>query len=163
MTSNKIKNIVSKAAVVCATALAWLSGFFVMQIVYDSIVAAIIFATVWAIIVLCECRFSYISLKSDGSIRITKEEIKNNTWHILAAILIAMLVTIPLLLQIYSNEITSLNAASVHNLALQLHLLANLFSAHWLPMSLIALLVIAVFQLPIVLRMTSESESTPSN
>ena len=96
MTRKKTQKVITNISVAVATILAWLSGYFVMQIVYDSVVAAIIFSTVWAVIVFCESRFSHISLKSDGRVEITKEEIKSNLWQIIAAGLVAILVSIPL-------------------------------------------------------------------
>ena len=88
MTRKETQKIITTIAVVLATILAWTSGFIVMQIVYDSIAASIIFGIVWAIIVFCESRFSQISLKSDGKVEITKEEIKSNLWQIITANLV---------------------------------------------------------------------------
>ena len=108
MSRKKTLNIVKNTAVAIVTILAWLSGYFVMQIVYDSIAASIVFGTLWAVIVFCESRFSYISLKSDGRISITKEELKSNTWHIVAALILAVLVAIPLLLKAFEPEISNM-------------------------------------------------------
>lgn len=156
MSRKKTQSVITNIAVAIATALAWLSGYFVMQIVYDSIAASIIFGTVWAVIVFCESRFSYISLKSDGKIEITKEEIKSNLWQIIAATLVALLVTIPLELKIYANEIvTSINES---DLGMQVRALWDLFSTHWFSMITIVLVVIAIFQIPILVRMMSENE-----
>lgn len=156
MSRKKTQSVITNIAVAIATALAWLSGYFVMQIVYDSIAASIIFGTVWAVIVFCESRFSYISLKSDGKIEITKEEIKSNLWQIIAATLVALLVTIPLELKIYANEIvTSINES---DLGMQIQALWDLFSTHWFSMITIVLVVIAIFQIPILVRMMSENE-----
>lgn len=156
MSRKKTQSVITNIAVAIATALAWLSGYFVMQIVYDSIAASIIFGTVWAVIVFCESRFSYISLKSDGKIEITKEEIKSNLWQIIAATLVALLVTIPLELKIYANEIvTSINES---DLGMQVRALWDLFSTHWISMIAIMLVVIATYQIPIFVRMMSENE-----
>ena len=156
MSRKKTQSVITTLAVAVATILAWLSGFFVMQIVYDSIAAAITFGTLWAVIVFCESRFSYISLKSDGRIEITKEEIKSNLWQIIAATLVAFLVTIPLELKIYFNEIIVLAENAEHNLGLQVKALCELFTSHWVPMLLICLIVIAIYQIPIFDRMASE-------
>ena len=156
MSRKKTQNVITTLAVAVATILAWLSGFFVMQIVYDSIAAAIIFGTLWSVIVFCESRFSYISLKSDGRIEITKEEIKSNLWQIIAATLVAFLVAIPLELKIYESVIIERVGDSAHNLGMRLQSLGELFSENWLPMVLICVLIIVIYQLPIFLRMASE-------
>ena len=152
MSRKQTQKVVSTIAVVIATILAWLSGYIVMDIVYHSFAASIIFGTVWAIIVFCESRFSHISLKSDGRIEITKEEIKSNLWQIIAATLVSLLVTIPLLLKVFSYTVAVKNA----NLATQIKTLGELFSTQWVPMVGIALVVVAIFQIPIFIRMASE-------
>ena len=154
MSRKKTQSIITNIAVAIATVLAWLSGYFVMQIVYDSIAASIIFGTVWAVIVFCESRFSYISLKNDGRIEITKEEIKSNLWQIIAATLVALLVTIPLELKIYANEIVTTITES--DLGMQIQALGNLFPTHWLPIIAVALVIVIIFQIPIFTRMASE-------
>lgn len=151
MSRKQTQKVVSTIAVVTATILAWLSGYIVMDIVYHSIAASIIFGTVWAIIVFCESRFSHISLKSDGRIEITKEEIKSNLWQIIAAALVAVLVTIPLLLKVYSSNVAVKNA----DLATQIRTLGELFSTQWVPMVGITLVVVVIFQIPIFIRMAS--------
>ena len=156
MSRKKIQGIITTLAVAVATILSWLSGFFVMQIVYDSIVAAIVFGTVWAVIVFCESRFSYISLKSDGRIEITKEEIKSNLWQIIAASLVAFLVTIPLELKIYESAIVDKVGDSAHNLGMRLQSMGEIFSENWLPMVLICVLIIAIYLVPIFIRMASD-------
>ena len=156
MSRKKTQSVITTLAVAIATILAWLSGFFVMQIVYDSIAAAITFGTLWAVIVYCESRFSYISLKSDGRIEITKEEIKSNLWQIIAATLVAFLVTIPLELKLYESVIVEKVGDSAHNLGMWLQTLGEMFSENWLPMVLICVLIIAIYQLPIFLRMASD-------
>lgn len=154
MSRKKTQSVITNIAVAIATALAWLSGYFVMQIVYDSIAASIIFGTVWAVIVFCESRFSYISLKIDGRIEITKEEIKSNLWQIIAATLVALLVAVPLELRIYANEIVT--SITESDLRMQIQALGNLFPTHWLPIIVIALVIIIIFQIPILIRMASE-------
>ena len=151
MTREKTLKVISTIAVVIATILAWLSGYIVMQIVYDSIAASIVFGTVWAIIVFCESRFSYISLKSDGRIELTKEEIKSNLWQFIAATLVALLVAIPLELKIYANDFSQVGA----DLKAQLEILGKTFASHWLPMSAVAIAVIVIFLLPIIVRLKS--------
>lgn len=158
MSRKKTQNVITTLAVAVATILAWLSGFFVMQIVYDSIAAAIIFGTLCSVIVFCESRFSYISLKSDGRIEITKEEIKSNLWQIIAAMLVAFLVSIPLELKLYENAIVKKVGDSVHNLGMRLQTLGEMFSENWLPMVLICVLIIVIYQIPIFVRMASEEE-----
>lgn len=135
-----------------AAILAWLSGYIVMQIVYDSIAASLVFATVWAVIVFCESRFSYISLKSDGRVEITKEEVKSNLWQIIAATLVAVVVTIPLLLKVYASRITGAD------LKTQIAALGDLFPSQWLSIIAIAAVIIAIYQIPIFIRMTSDEE-----
>lgn len=152
MSRKQTQKVISTTAVVIATFLAWLSGYFVMQIVYDSIAASIIFGTVWAVIVFCESRFSHISLKSDGRVEITKDEIRSNMWQIIAALLVALLVTIPIELKIYASNVV----ADGSNLGTQINALVDLFSVQWLPMIAIALVVIVIYQLPIFIRMASE-------
>lgn len=151
MSRKKTQKVISTTAVVIATILAWLSGYFVMQIVYDSIAASIIFGTVWAVIVFCESRFSHISLKSDGRVEITKDEIRSNLWQIIAALLVALLVAIPIELKIYVSNV----AAEGANLGTQINVLVDLFSVQWLPMIAIALVIIVIYQLPIFIRMAS--------
>lgn len=152
MSRKKTQKVISTTAVVIATILAWLSGYFVMQIVYDSIAASIIFGTVWAVIVFCESRFSHISLKSDGRVEITKDEIRSNLWQIIAALLVALLVAIPIELKIYASNVV----ADGSNLGTQINALVDLFSVQWLPMIAIALVIIVIYQLPIFIRMASE-------
>ena len=158
MSRKKTQNVITTLAVAVATILAWLSGFFVMQIVYNSIAAAIVFATVVSVIVFCESRFSYISLKSDGKIEITREEIKSNLWQIAAATLVAFLVAIPLELKIYDNEILMLTEYAEHNLGLQIQALGVLFTTNWLPMGLIWLIIIIIYQVPIFVHMASDEK-----
>ena len=62
MSRKKTLKVITTIAVIISTVLAWLSGYAVMHIVYDSIVASIIFGTLWAVIVYCESRFSHINL-----------------------------------------------------------------------------------------------------
>ena len=152
MSRKQTQKVISIMAVLIATILAWLSGYIVMQIVYDSIAASLFFATVWAVIVFCESRFSYISLKSDGKITITKEEVKSNLWQIVAATLVAILVAIPLMLKIFASKVAVADA----DLGTQIKALGELFSTQWAPMIAIALVVVAIYQFPILIRMTSE-------
>lgn len=152
MSRKQTQKVISTTAVVIATILAWLSGYFVMHIVYDSIAASIIFGTVWAVIVFCESRFSHISLKSDGRVEITKEEIKSNLWQIIAATLVALLVSIPLELKIFSKTVTVEGA----DLGGQIIALGSLFSTQWYTMIPIALIVVIIYQIPIFVRMSSE-------
>lgn len=152
MNRKKVLKVLSTVSVSTATILAWFSGFIVMQIVYDSIAASIIFGTVWAIIVFCECRFSNISLKSDGRIEITKDEIKNNAWHLLAAVLIALLVTIPIELQLFAKQI----ASTGNDLAMQLKALVELFPSYWFPLTTVAIVIVVIFLVPIITKMASE-------
>lgn len=156
MLRKQTQKVISTIAVVIATILAWLSGYIVIQIVYDSIAASIVFGTVWAVIVFCESRFSHISLKSDGKVEITKEEIKSNLWQIVAATLVALLVTIPLELKIYANEIVE--SVTKADLGMQIHALGNLFSTYWFTMTALLLVIIAIYQIPIIIRMMSENE-----
>ena len=158
MTQKRKNSVLTIVAVAIATILAWLSGYFVMQIVYDSIPASIVFGTVWAVIVCCECRFSYVSLKSDGRVEITKMEVKNNLWQIIAAVLVAFLVAAPIELKIFESEILALEEASVNDLALQIQALGELFPSHWIPMVLVCIFIIAIFLMPIFLRMASDDE-----
>ena len=155
MSRKKTQKVISTTAVVFATILAWLSGFFVMQIVYNSIAAEIVFASVWATIVFFESRFSYISLKSDGKITITKEEVKSNFWQIVAATLVAILVAIPLMLKIYESTILEMIGSAGNDLGGRLMILGDIFPTNWLPMVLMCLLVVVIYQLPIFLRMAS--------
>lgn len=152
MSRKQTQKVISTIAVVIATILAWLSGYIVMDIVYHTIAASIIFGTVWAVIVFCESRFSRISLKSDGKIEITKEEIKSNLWQIVAATLVALLVTIPLLLKVYASKVAVAGA----DLGAQIKALGELFSFQWIPMAAIALVIVVIYQVPIFIRMASE-------
>lgn len=152
MSRRQIQKVISSIAVVIATILAWLSGYIVMQIVYDSIAASIIFGTVWSVIVFCESRFSHISLKSDGRMEITKEEIKSNLWQIIAATLVALLVTIPLELKIFIRG----SSADGKDLGEQIRALCDLFSAQRVAMIVVAVVIIIIYQIPIFIRMASE-------
>ena len=156
MSRKKTQKVITWTAVAIATILAWISGYIVMQIIYDSIVAGIVFGTVWATIVCCESRFSYISLKSDGKIAITKEEVKSNLWQIFAATLVAILVTIPLELALFKTAIADKVGAHTSDLGSQLRGLTDLLPTNWFPMVLVCLLVIAIYQTPIFVRMTSD-------
>jgi len=148
MSREKKQKVIVSVAVAMATILAWISGYIVMQIVYDSVVASIVFGTVWAVLVFCESRFSYISLRIDGRIEITKEEVKSNLWQIVAATLLAILVSIPLELKAFVDDGASLGE--------QINSLVTLFPERWLVMTMITLGVIAIFQVPIFARMASE-------
>ena len=156
MSRKKTQKAVTWTAVTIATVLAWISGYIVMHIIYDSVVAGIVFGTVWAIIVCCESRFSYISLKSDGKIAITKEEVKSNLWQIFAATLVAILVTIPIELALYKTAIADKVGGQASDLGSQLRGLADLLPTNWLPMVLICLLVIVIYQTPIFVRLASD-------
>lgn len=156
MSRKKTQSIITTTSVVIATILAWLSGYAVMHIVYDSIVASIIFGTLWAVIVFCESRFSHISLKIDGRIEITKAEIKSNLLHIIAAAIVAFFVTIPLELCIYHKDIIGMVGDTTNNLGMRLHALSDLFATNWLPMVLICVLVVAIYETPIFVKMASE-------
>lgn len=156
MSRKKTQKAITWTAVTIATILAWISGYIVMQIIYDSIVAGIVFGTVWATIVCCESRFSYISLKSDGKIAITKEEVKSNLWQIFAAMLVAVLVTIPLELALYKTAIADKVGGQTSDLGSQLCGLSEIFNTSWLPMVLLCLLVIVIYQTPIFFRMASD-------
>lgn len=148
MSREKKQKVIVSVAVAMATILAWISGYIVMQIVYDSVVASIVFGTVWAVLVFCESRFSYISLRIDGRIEITKEEVKSNLWQIVAATLLAILVSIPLELKAFVDDGADLGE--------QINSLVTLFPERWLVMTMITLGVIAIFQVPIFARMASE-------
>lgn len=148
MSREKKQKVIVSVAVAMATILAWISGYIVMQIVYDSVVASIAFGTVWAVLVFCESRFSYISLRIDGRIEITKEEVRSNLWQIVAATLLAILVSIPLELKAFVDDGASLGE--------QINSLVTLFPERWLVMTMITLGVIAIFQVPIFARMASE-------
>ncbi len=152
MSKNKTKKVITNVSVALATILAWISGYIVMQIVYHSIAASIIFGTVWAVIVFCESRFSYISLKSDGKIEITKEEIKSNLWQIVASTLVALLVSIPLELKVFVKEM----ASSHSDLGKQIGYLGDIWSTHWLLMIAFALVIVVIYQIPIFVRMASD-------
>ena len=95
-------------------------------------------------------------MKSDGRIEISKEEIKSNLWQIIAATLVALLVTIPLELKLYADEIVT--TISKSDLGMQVRALWALFSTHWITMIAIGLVVIAIYQIPIFVRMMSENE-----
>lgn len=155
MTRKRKQSIVTNVAVAIATILAWLSGYIVMQIVYDSIAASIVFGTLWAVIVFCECRFSYISLKSDGKIEVSKDEIKSNALHIVAALIMALLVALPIELKIFESDFVAF-AGDAHNLGLQIKAIGEVIANHWLPMIFVALLVVTIFQIPIFVKMASE-------
>lgn len=148
MSREKKQKVIVSVSVAMATILAWISGYIVMQIVYDSVVASIVFGTVWAVLVFCESRFSYISLRIDGRIEITKEEVKSNLWQIVAATLLAILVSIPLELKVFVDDGASLGE--------QINSLVTLFPERWLVMTMITLGVISIFQVPIFARMASE-------
>ena len=155
MTRKKKQSIVTNVAVALATILAWLSGYFVMQIVYDSIAASLIFGSLWAVIVFCECRFSYISLKSDGKIEVSKDEIKSNSLHIVASMLVALLVAIPLELKVFESDIIAY-AGDAHNLGLQIKAMYDVLATRWVSMISFSLVVVAIFQIPIFVKMASE-------
>ena len=146
MSRKKTQKVLTWTAVASATILAWLSGYIVMQIIYDSIVAGIVFGTVWAT----------ISLKSDGKIAITKEEVKSNLWQIFAATLVAILVTIPLELALFKTAIADKVGAHTSDLGSQLRGLTDLLPTNWFPMVLVCLLVMAIYQTPIFIRMASD-------
>lgn len=158
MSRKKTQNVITTLAVAIATVLAWMSGFFTMQIACDTVVGSIVFGSVCAIIVFFESQFSYVRLKSDGRIEITKEEIKSNLWQIVAATLVAFLVTVPLELKIYESEIIGKAGESAHNLGLQIKILGEMFPTNWFSMLMICVLVIAIYQIPIFVRMASEEE-----
>lgn len=156
MARKNVTHIVTDIAVAVITMLAWISGFVVMKIVYDSIVAAIIFGIVVATIIFCESRFSYITLKSDGKITISKEEVKSNLWQIVAATLVGWVVSIPLVLKLFEQTITLQASGAAHDLGMQLKTLVQLLPTLWFPIILICLVVIIIFNIPTLLKMVSE-------
>lgn len=156
MARKNVTHIVTDIAVAVITMLAWISGFVVMKIVYDSIAAAIIFGIVVATIIFCESRFSYITLKSDGKITISKEEVKSNLWQIVAATLVGWVVSIPLVLKLFEQTITLQASGAAHDLGMQLKTLVQLLPTLWFPIILICLVVIIIFNIPTLLKMVSE-------
>lgn len=154
--TKQMNNTITNVAVTIATILAVLSGYYVMQIVYDSIAASIIFGLVWGTIVFSESRFSYISLNVDGRIAITKEEVKNNLGHIIVAILLAFWVSVPLELWIYRSEIISFAGEATNDLNIQMQGLIELFASNWVSMLLIFIIIAVVYQIPIFMKMASE-------
>lgn len=156
MAYNRTLKILANIMVAVITVLAWISGFIVMQIVYDSISASVIFGSVVAVIVFCESRFSYITLRSDGKVSISKEEVMSNLWQIVAATAVAVVVSVPLELQLFRCEVLTLSNGAEHDLGLQLHALWQLFSSSWPVMCLVVLVVVAIFNGPTIIRMISE-------
>lgn len=156
MARKNVTSFASNIAVVVITILAWFSGFIVMEIVYDSIVASIIFGIVVATIIFCESRFSYITLKSDGRITISKEEVKSNLWQIVAATLVGWVVSIPILLGLFEHKIMLMSNNAAHDLGLQLKTLKQLFPTHWLAIVALCLAVIIIYNIPTILKMASK-------
>jgi hypothetical protein len=73
-------------------------------------------------------------------------------WQIIAATLVALLVSIPLELKIFSKTVTVEGA----DLGGQIIALGSLFSTQWYTMIPIALIVVIIYQIPIFVRMSSE-------
>lgn len=151
----KTSNLISSIFAFLAFCLSWLSCFYLMTIVYDSLAASLIFSTVVAVIVFCESRFTYISLKSDGKIAITREEIRSNAWQIVASTMVALLVSLPLEMYLFASRLTSVSFYG-HPMRSHLQLLADQFPAQWLPMVLVGLLVLLIFLVPIFVRMATD-------
>lgn len=156
MTRMFLSHILTNIVVAIITLLAWYSGFIVMEIVYDSVIASILFGIVIAVIIFCESRFSYITLKSDGKVTINKEEVKSNLWQIIAATLIAVVVSIPLVLKLFEQKILLQANNAAHDLGLQLKTLVHLFPSHWAAIILVCFAVVVLYNVPTILKMASE-------
>lgn len=156
MGKKKTNRVLANIMVAICTALAWFAGFVVMQIVYDSIVASIVFGSVVAVIVFCESRFSYITLKSDGKISISKEEVKSNLWQIVAATAVGLVVSVPLLLKVFEQKILMLSSNAAHELGLQLKALEQLFSSNGMEFVFFCLAVVVIYNSPLMIKMMKE-------
>lgn len=83
------------------TILAWLAGCVVMMVTFTTIIGTIIFASVFAVIVFSLYRFTTISLRSDGKVEISRQEVKSNLFQIILAIVIGVAIAIPLELALF--------------------------------------------------------------
>ena len=91
--------------VVVDTILAWIAGYKVMKIAADTPGGSIIFATVLSIVIFWLYRFTLVSLRSDGKISISRDEIHSNIIPIIVSIVFGIAIAIPFELIIYSQDI----------------------------------------------------------
>lgn len=87
------------------TLLAWIAGYKVMWIAFDTYFGAILFATVLAVVVFWLYRYTLVSLRSDGKISISRDEVRSNIVPIIVSIVFGIAIAIPLELIIYSQDI----------------------------------------------------------
>lgn len=106
------------------TLLAWMAGCVAMMVSYSTIVGTILFASVFAVIVFSLYRFTTISLRSDGKVEVSRQEVKSNLFQIVLAIVMGVAIAIPLELALFqpggnvwdgdlNQDITALNAIAM--------------------------------------------------
>jgi len=89
------------------TLLAWVAGYKVMWIAFDTYVGAVIFATVLAAVLFWLYRYTLVSLRSDGKIAISRDEVRGNALPMLVAVVFGVAIAIPLELIIFAQDIAA--------------------------------------------------------
>lgn len=136
---------------ITAAVITWISGYYVMNVACDTVVGAVLFAS---LIVFCESRFTSISLKSDGKVSISREEITSNWVQFVLATVTAVLVTIPLSMML----VESCNGIFAGSLNERFVEFIAMFGDYWPMIGGITLFVVAVFNAPIIVRLKSIDE-----
>lgn len=150
-----IRDIVLCVLVLMASIVSWLSGFFVMRIVYRSIYGAVLFASVLSVMIFCSCRLSFMSLKIDGKVTISREEVSSNLLQIIYSLLVGTCIAIPGMLKILEPQIETIGTCMT-DLTSQLTALKSLISARWLTILVIWLAVEAIYMSPIIIKLKSD-------
>lgn len=139
---------------ITAAVITWISGYYVMNVACDTVVGAVLFASLISLIVFCESRFTSISLKSDGKVSISREEITSNWVQFVLATVTAVLVTIPLSMML----VESCNGIFAGSLNEHFVEFIAMFGDYWPMIGGITLFVVAVFNAPIIVRLKSIDE-----
>lgn len=139
---------------ITAAVITWISGYYVMKVACDTLVGAVLFASLVSLIVFCESRFTSISLKSDGKVSISREEITNNWGQFVLATLTAVLVSIPLSMMI----VESCNGIFAGCLNDRFWAFITMVRDYWLMIGGITLFVVVLFNAPIIVRLKSIDE-----
>lgn len=150
-----VRNIALCVLVILASIVAWFSGFFVMRIVYQSLVGAVLFASVLAVMIFCSCRLSFMSLKIDGKVTISRDEVRSNLLQIIYSVLVGICIAIPWMLKILEPQIESIDTAMA-DLTMQLAALKSLLPTQWPLLLLVWLAVEAIYMSPIIIKLKSE-------
>lgn len=137
-----------------AAVMTWLSGYYIMKVVYDSIMGSVLFATVVSLLAFFESQFMSVSLKIDGKVSISRREITGNLLQFIAATFFAILISIPLAMMIFEL----CNGALDGSLNDRFLLFVSMYGEHWFMNVMIIFLVVVLFNAPIIVKLKSIDE-----